>query len=197
MRLTTTYHVTTAPITKNDAHQDMEIVGNLLQILRPFQCPSGSVLFTKAEAGEAVMFVVTKGELTEMFEETAELAIKIKQGMCVGEMYAFGIIRERITTVIAQRPCEMFELSVKELRRFLCESPQLLVQMRDEARDKLYIFFLAAPSLLSTSAFLSSRRSSYQSFPLNRYHISTVYTDLHTYPLTYSHTCLITHSRTY
>ena len=84
------------------------------------------------------MFVVTKGELTEMYEETAELAIKIKQGMCVGEMYAFGIIRERITTVIAQRSCEMFELSVKELRRFLCESPKLLSQMREEARQKLY-----------------------------------------------------------
>ena len=121
---------------QNQRAQDMEIVGNLLQILRPFQCPTGSILFTKAEAGEEVMFVVTKGALTEMYEETAELVIKITQGMCVGEMYAFGIIRERITTVLAQRPCEMFELSVKELRRFLCESPQLLSQMREEVWDK-------------------------------------------------------------
>ena len=84
------------------------------------------------------MFVVTKGELTEMYEETAELVIKIKQGMCVGEMFAFGVISARITTVISQRSCEMFELSVKQLRRFLCESPKLLAQMRNEVIEQSF-----------------------------------------------------------
>lgn len=38
----------------------MELVAGLLNILRPFQCTPGSMLFTASETGELVMFVLTK-----------------------------------------------------------------------------------------------------------------------------------------
>lgn len=39
---------------------DMELVAALLNILRPFQCTPGSMLFTSSETGDMVMFVLTK-----------------------------------------------------------------------------------------------------------------------------------------
>ena len=39
---------------------DMELVAGLLNILRPFQCTPGSMLFTTGETGDRVMFVLTK-----------------------------------------------------------------------------------------------------------------------------------------
>merc|ERR1712159_577461 len=47
---------------------DMEIVAALLNILRPFQCTPGSMLFSTGETGDRVMFVLTKGELDELYE---------------------------------------------------------------------------------------------------------------------------------
>ena len=57
--------------------------------------------------------------------------------MCVGEMYAFGVTVERITTVVSRTSAELFELNVKELRKCLFEKPELFVKMKTEAMEKL------------------------------------------------------------
>lgn len=117
---------------------DMELVAGLLNILRPFQCTPGSMLFTTGETGDKVMFVLTKGKMDELYEaHQGDLHLRVMDGMCVGEMYAFGVTVERITTVVSRTSAELFELNVKELRKCLFEKPELFVKMKTEAMEKL------------------------------------------------------------
>ena len=76
--------------------------------------------------------------MNELYEaEEVDLKLNVTDGMCVGEMYAFGVTVERITTVISRTTAELFELNIKELRKFLFEKPQIFVKMKAEAMEKL------------------------------------------------------------
>lgn len=76
--------------------------------------------------------------MNELYEANeVDIKLHVTDGMCVGEMYAFGVAVERITTVVSRTSAELFELNIKELRKFLFEKPQIYVKMKAEAMEKI------------------------------------------------------------
>ncbi|MFK8058564.1 MAG: cyclic nucleotide-gated ion channel [Polaribacter sp.] len=116
---------------------DKGTVSEIARLLMIKRFTKNEVIIKKGDIGEAMYFIL-EGDVNVILKDTEE-PIVLKQGDFFGEIALLKDIK-RTATVIANRRCEMLELTTYDLKKLVQSRPEIIESIEKVAKVRLDLF---------------------------------------------------------